>query len=177
MNVAAYQLNHNYPTETRLLPTALGNLLRAAESRPAENYGLDALVTWPCLAPLISPELKATLADLRNQLDLAARMVLTFSLSALLGLLYLYRWGGWLLVPLGGLLLAWLSYRAALSAALAYGDAIQAAYHLHRFGLLTALHLPLPKDRNEELAVNRQLSNFLKDGAGNLVYVHQEKGN
>jgi hypothetical protein len=176
MNAAAYALQHNYPKdEGRLLPTALGNQLRAAEARPYENYGLDALVTWPSLAPLLSPDLKATLADQRNQLDLAARLQLTFILCAVLGGIYLYRWGWWLLVPLGALGLAWLAYRAAVSAALAYGESIQAAYHLHRFDLLEALHLPLPPSREEEMCANQQLSNFLKDGSENLRYEHGSK--
>jgi hypothetical protein len=176
MNVAAYRLNHNYPSaEARLLPTALGNMLRAAETRPYDNYGLDPLVTWPSLLPLLSSDLKAILADQRNQLDLAARLNLTFLLCALLGTVYLHRWGWWLLVPLGALIMAWLSYRAAVSAALAYGESIQAAYHLHRFDLLSALHLPLPANRADEVCANQQLSNFLKEGIQDLSYQHRNK--
>jgi hypothetical protein len=31
----------------RLLPTQIGSILRAAETRPADRYGLDAVVVWP----------------------------------------------------------------------------------------------------------------------------------
>jgi hypothetical protein len=176
MNVAAYHLYHNYPgNEARLLPTALGNVLRSAEARPFENYGLDALVTWPILMPIISSDLKATLADQRNQLDLAARMGFTFMLCTALGIIYLYRWGWWIIIPLGTLGLSYLSYRAAITTAIGFGDSIQAAYHLHRFDMLAALHLPLPADRAAEICSNQQLSNFLKDSREHLIYQHTNK--
>ena len=76
-------------------------------------------------------------------------------------------------MTLGTLGLSWLSYRAAISAGLAYGESIQAAYHLHRFDMLNALHLPLPSDRIEEIRLNRELSNFLKDGKEKLIYMHK----
>jgi hypothetical protein len=55
-----------------------------------------------------------------------------------------------------------LSYRAALSAATAYGQAMEAAFDLHRFDLLNALHLPLPADLISEVQANQQLSRFLR---------------
>jgi hypothetical protein len=67
-------------------------------------------------------------------------------------------------VAVGWLVLAWLAYRAAVAAAVAYGEGIRAAVDLHRFTLLEALHLPLPATPEEERELNRRLSRFLLQG-------------
>jgi hypothetical protein len=86
---AASDLRYLYPRPDRLMPTRLGNALRAAEDRAGERYGLDTVTTWPRLFPLIPDKLAAGVIDLRNQLDLAARLSVTFFLlgSIYLGLL------------------------------------------------------------------------------------------
>ena len=70
----------------------------------------------------------------------------------------------WLLVAAGWLMLAWLAYRAAVAAAIAYGESIRTAVDLHRFTLLQAFHLPLPATPEEERALNARLSRFLLQG-------------
>jgi hypothetical protein len=75
---------------------------------------------------------------------------------------FLVGYGWWLTVAAGTFALAMLSYWAALSAATAYGQAIEAAFDLHRFDLLNALHLPLPADLIGEVQANQQLSQFLR---------------
>src|SRR6266498_1987653 len=42
-----------------VLPTRLGNILRAAERYPISHYGMDAVYFWPRLFPLLPPEFKA----------------------------------------------------------------------------------------------------------------------
>jgi hypothetical protein len=55
---------------------------------------------------------------------------------------------------------ALLSYRAALAAAAAYCQALEAAFDLHRFDLLTALHLPLPANLIGEMTPTRNYPGF-----------------
>jgi hypothetical protein len=66
---ATWKQRQYYPNKDRLLPTALGNILRAGEDITTDRYGLDAVVVWPRLYPLLPKELKSILNDLRNQLD------------------------------------------------------------------------------------------------------------
>jgi len=181
MIAAAVKLRDFYPSDQNLLPTALGNVLRAAEENAGKRYGLDAVVVWPRLYPLISGSLSVVLRDQRNQLDIAARFCCMCLLGTVVTIGMLFHHGLWNLLALALLVLAWGSYRAAIAAALAYGVNVQTAFDLHRFELYKALKLPMPKDRNTERAANRKLSLFLRQGKPvNLQYsfeaMEQENG-
>jgi hypothetical protein len=159
---AAARRLQQYPPAEALLPTKLGNIMRAGEYRAGSRYGLDAFTAWPRLYPLLPGQVTAVVNDQRDQLDLGARFCAVFLLATVISGFFLAGFGWWLAVPAGTLILAWLSYRGALAAATAYGQAVAAAFDLHRFDLLTALHLPLPADLTSELAANQQLSRFLQ---------------
>jgi hypothetical protein len=132
-----------YPKD-RFLPTALGNVLRAAEENVGAPYGIDVITVWPCLYAILSERTAALVDDQRNQLDLATRLCVTFILATVISTGMLYRYPGWLTVPLVTLVLGGLSYQGALASALAYGEGIRAAVDLHRFDLLsTTLLAPL----------------------------------
>jgi hypothetical protein len=159
---AAAQLRH-LPARDRLMPTRLGNVLRAAEDEAGIRYGLDTVTVWSMLYPLVSDRLAAGLQDARDRLDTAARFAGTLVLTALVcaGLLI----GSWWAFPVVAalLLLAVLSYRGAVAAASAYGELINAAVALHRFDLLKALHLPLPATPAEERATYQRLRRLLRN--------------
>jgi hypothetical protein len=158
---AAQRLRRRYPPEpVPLLPSALGNVLRAAEYRAGRPYGLDAVLAWPRLYPLLAPSVRAMVDDLRLQLDLAARFTAMFVLAAVASAALLATHGWWLLVPAGALLLALVSYRGAVAAAGAYGGAVEVAFDLTHLELRKALHLGRPPDRDAERAANRALTDF-----------------
>jgi len=176
----------SYPPRAAILPTRLGNILRSAEYRAGSRYGLEATTAWPRLYPLLGDRLTAMLDDLRDQLDLAVRFCAVFGLATVLSACCLAGYGWWLAVAAGTALGAVLCYRAALSAAAAYGAAIEAAFDLHRFDLLKALHLPMPADLAGERAANERLSLFLaqpteyvialsagRAGVENFTYQHE----
>ena len=62
------------------------------------------------------------------------------------------------------LAVAVVSYRSAEAAALAYGEAVRAAFDLHRFELLTQLHFALPATGVDEVKFNRKLTRFWLQG-------------
>ncbi len=168
---AAWRLRRSYPCKDRLLPTALGNVMRAAEDLPGTRYGLDAIALWPKLYPLLPKELTNILADQRNQLDLAGRLCWVFLLLVPVSTAFLWRYGWWLLIPGLNLFLGWVSYQAAIAAALAYGEGINTAFDLHRFKLLESLNLPFPIDRHSEKKANKDLCSFLRQGDDvNFIY-------
>ncbi len=165
-----------YPPESAILPTMLGNVLRSAEGRAGSRYGLDAIVVWPRLYPLLSDKVTAVLDDLRDQLDLAARFCVVFGIATVISVVFLATDGWWLTAAAVTLAGSLLSYRAALAAAAAYGQALDAAFDLHRFDLMTALHLPLPANLTGEVTANQELSRFLRQPAEYLHTLTQTQG-
>ena len=163
-----------YPPREHLMPTRLGNALRAAEIRAGEPYGLDTVVAWPRLYPLLPDPVRAVVDGHRDALDVNARFCAVFTAAAIIAAALLATHGWWLLVPIGCLVLAWLAYRSALAAAINYGESIRTAVDLHRFTLLEALHLPLPATLDEERALNAKLSRFLLQGVPlDATYEHR----
>ena len=162
------------PREERILPTALGNALRAAEDTAGQRYGLDSVTLWPALYTVLSPAVREAVDDSRNQMDVAARFCAVLVGCALAAAIMLWRYPLWMAGFIAAALLgARLAYRAAVSAAEAYGVTIGLAFDRHRFDLLAALHIPLPPDSATERQVNQQLTaRLLGDAAIRLRYDH-----
>lgn len=147
------------PADPRyLMPTRLGNLLRAAEMAPRDRYGLDGVICWPRLWLLLPENVRNELTRARDGLDAAAELWLW-------GLLFLTL-GGWSPWPVAaGLILSLYAYRQALRAAEVYAALIQSAYDLHRFALYHALHWPRPANPAQEHAAGEALTQYLWRGS------------
>ncbi|MEU1183846.1 hypothetical protein ABZ464_40730 [Streptomyces sp. NPDC005820] len=144
----------------RLMPTRLGNTLRAAESRPLDKYGLDGVVVWPRLW-LVLPE------AVRTELS-AGRKALDDSASCLVWALILPAFGAWSLwaIPIGlsaavAIHQLWLPRRAER-----FADALETAFDLHRTELYRALRWPLPRHPRDEHHQGRLLTRYLWRGSG-----------
>lgn len=186
------RLYRDFPSrKERILPTRLGNVLRAAEDYSMTRYGLDGVFWWPRLEPLL-PErlldrLEAAFTGLVALLNLATLGVL-YALLLLFNLLsYLSLWGllslvnnfWWLwqlLGAVGALLVAYVIYRGAVVQAQAYGDLIRVAYDEHRFRVLDALHIPRPANLVEEYSLWPRLTRWLYQqdlsAARGVTYTH-----
>jgi hypothetical protein len=165
-----------YPSRPLLMPTALGNALRAAEQTAGRRYGLDSVVIWPRLYPLLSAQVRTVVDDRRDQLDVTAGISVVSTVVLFVTTVLLWGDGWWLMVPVLAAALARLSYLAAVSAAVAYGESVNVAFDLHRFDLLHALHLPLPGTPAEERAANKSLSTmFRQEGPPPPAYEHPDE--
>lgn len=148
------------PAVTDLMPTRLGNLIRAAERRPLTRYGLDAVVCWPYLWLLIPDTAKQSLQQARSDLNSSARLCLW-------SLLFL-SWvsiGAWWVFPIAVLSALFAYYVWALAAARTYSDLIEAAFALYRFRLYEELRWPLPSDPAVEREAGRALTAYLQQGS------------
>lgn len=150
---------HNLPANTDLMPTRLGNILRTAERRPLEKYGLDAIICWSRLWLLLPEAAKKDLQDARADLNNAARLWLWSILFLVWAAL-----GAWWAVPLGILSALFAYYNWAIAAAITYGDLIEASFDLYRHLLYESLRWKLPADPNEERRVGQQLTEYLWRG-------------
>lgn len=128
------------------MPTRFGDILRAAEYRPGNSYGLDAVTCWNALWRLLPAEARTDLTAARAGLDAAVRG---------------WLWGALFLVwtpvtpwaAVVGLGVPLLSYRFGIvPRAIAFGELIVTSYDLHRMELYDALHLPRPTTPADERA-------------------------
>jgi hypothetical protein len=141
------------------MPTRLGDILRAAERRPADKYGLDTIACWPALWLLLPAEAKTELVQARSALDNAAR---TWLWSALF---VVWTPWTWLALPIAVVVPAVAYYVGILTAATAFGELTVTAFDLYRFLLYDQLRLPRPASpAAERRQSGRRVTAFLWSG-------------
>lgn len=146
-----------YPRMDRLLPTRLGNHLRAAEDYPWHRYRLATGLVWPRLWLLLPEADRKEIEEARTRLDAAVRL---FVWSLLLG-----AWTPWIIwvLPVSALGMAW-SYWRSIALSDVYADLLRAAFDIHRWKLYEALHWPLPENPLDERKKGMDITIYLKRG-------------
>ena len=149
---------HWLPSDGSYQPTAIGNILRAAECRPQEKYGLETTIVWPRLWLLLPESARAELTASRRSLDGA-------TVTCLWGVLFvLFTPLAWWAAVIGIAVAAavyrfWLPWRAV-----AFADLLDAAFDLYRTLLYQQLRWPFPVSPKAERAIGAQLSVYLWRG-------------
>jgi hypothetical protein len=163
--LASARLRSRYPARHAVRATALGNVLAATADTAGREYGLDPVIVWPHLYPLLGDNAKGIVDDQRDAFDGAVRMSVVSALTAVVAAgLLVWRSEWWTLLALVPATIAVLSYHGATRAAVTYGVGVRAALDLHRFDLRTAFHLPLPADQAAEQVANEELCDLLRQG-------------
>ncbi|USX52483.1 hypothetical protein [Lentzea sp. HUAS12] len=155
-----------------VLPTGLGNALRAGETSGGERYGLNTLSSWPRLYPHFPESFAKGQASVRDALDAAANLCLNFFVTTIIGVVALHDEPRAYWIPAASAVLCGLSYMGAIAAATEYSTFIKTAYDLYRSELLKSARLPLPKDPAEELATFMTLSDFYSKAATDFGSAH-----
>ncbi len=163
--IEAEQLTY-YPPPSHLdkmMPTRIGNILRASELYAYDHYGIDSVIIWTRLRPLLPDEVVAPLADSKtasNFMLLMSVFSVTFTLIWCPVLaLFTSRWELFLLCALGWPL-AWICHHSAVQSELAYSEQLKAVFDLHRYDLLKALNRPIPLDDKAERKEWERLAQF-----------------
>lgn len=163
-------LARRYPPETiDLLPTRLGNVLRAAERRAGKHHGFtEPVEMFPRIYPYMSPPLAEAIADARDDLDVACRMCAVLWLLALVsGVVFIVdgavpaTGGAILAVPVAGGLLAVLAYRGAVRNGEGYGRFLYYVFDLHRRDLIRALGYDPPRNPKAEEELIKAITAWL----------------
>ncbi|MEV0092028.1 hypothetical protein [Streptomyces sp. NPDC050738] len=160
------------PPEHVLLPTALGNALRAGELSAGERYGLTTLSSWPRVHMQTSHRLDASLRSTRDALDAGVNLCWSFLAAALVSVVALADEAKSLWLPAVAFVLSALAYKGAVIAGQAYSGLMHVVYDLHRFDLLEALHLPLPAREDEHETFQQVSGLFAGYRLPDLPYAH-----
>jgi len=144
------------------LPTPIGNILRAAERRPSDKYGLDAVVLWPRLWPVLPGTLRSDLLAARASLDRAA-------IVGVWGVLFcafapLTFWA----IPIGLAIAATAVVAVIPGRAQTFGELMEAAYDQYRTTLYAQLRWPLPANPHQERVEGHRLTSYLWRGSDDM---------
>jgi hypothetical protein len=146
------------PPPAAVLPTRLGNALRAAESYPGDDqrWGLDAVFWWPRLYLILPDSARGQVDDARASLD---QLVVLTILSATFGAVALglscagLNLAVGLSAAAGAFLLSRACYLSAVTSATVLGELVRSCYDLFRGDLLKALGWPMPAGLEGERAL------------------------
>lgn len=168
---AETQVRERFPETDRTLPTALGNALRASEDRAGARYGVESVVIWPRLFRVLPPDVRSALDDEVDQLDVSARLTVTWSIAATVGTLIvlhdpsgLWENPSWAALVGGLWVLSRLSYLAAVESAVAHGLDVEVAIDLYRARVVDAMRLPMPAKMSHERRLFRRLCRLFQAG-------------
>jgi hypothetical protein len=143
----------------RLMPTRLGNVLRASECLPGDKYGLDAVICWPRLWLVLPGDARAELVHARAGLDAAV----SACAWAVLFLVFT-PWSPW--APAVTVAVAPMAYYGwVISRAQQFGDLVEATFDLYRPALYAALRWPLPATPAQERVAGAAVTDYLWRGS------------
>jgi hypothetical protein len=141
------------------MPTRIGNLLRAAETRPYAKYGLDSVAVWPRLWLVLPDTTRQELAAARASLDSAVAASIWGILFCVFACWTLYALPVGLAVAATAVLL-WVPARTEV-----FGDLVEAAFDMHRTSLYQQLRWPLPANPADEQAQGKLVTAYLQLGS------------
>ena len=163
----AFEKLQNYPSSAQLiLPTRLGNTLRAMEMYGKARFGLDSQTLWYELQASTSPALRRDIEDGRASVDFFVSSIAHLaSLAVASGAVAL-----WIHSLVAGtvtavsLLLIYPAYLAAVHNVGEWRNTVRAAVNTGRQDLADSLLLRLPTAMEDEVLLWRAVTNFVAHG-------------
>jgi hypothetical protein len=149
-----------------VMPTRLGNALRAAELYSSDRYGADFNLLWTRLGHLCPDSFLEDMDQFQAALDFLVVAVTGFSLLAVATSVTaaVTGHGAWLFLVclIGGFALAHVAYLSAVEAAKELGEAMRTSFDLYRNELLLRLRWPLPGDAAAEIDTWTDVGEFIR---------------
>jgi hypothetical protein len=166
---AAWRLDLYFPQNPdRLLPTRIGNAIRAFESHSNVRWGLDGVTIWPRIEALLSGEERETHVDSKIDLYVFVNAALGAFIVGVCLLVDKARNSPdltltWLLYAIP-FVVGYVLYRAALPPAINWGGAVRASIDLHRLEVYEKLGLRAPTSFSDERSIAARLNQALLYG-------------
>ncbi|MFD3440796.1 hypothetical protein ACFWU3_25175 [Streptomyces sp. NPDC058685] len=152
-------------TETDLMPTLLGNVLKRGERLAGDRYGLDMMVVFPRIYPYISERLHTALARQFELITSTASLSISFALLSLATTPLVARLDVWSAVPFAAAAVSVLAYRGAIAASHGHGRLLATVFDVHRFDLAAAMHYDPGETAQEQHELNLSITEFLQPGS------------
>jgi hypothetical protein len=156
------RLDEEFPDKSdKVLPTRLGNAIRAHQSYAESRYGLNGAAVWPRIEMLLSTEERSLIADARAEVAFFINCaVCSIPLAVYVAIdtiidrgenLWIVAWlAGVVVIPVA----AFMFFRLlAVTATFRSGAPIRAAIDLHRLDLYDRLGVRRPVDHDDERIV------------------------
>jgi hypothetical protein len=141
-----------------VMPTRVGNVLRAMEEYPDNRYGLDAITLWPHLWLTLPSDARSDVAAARGPMDRSVSAIIWGT-----GLWPLVVLTPWAVLP--AILVPELVYRFwTIPTAMIYADLVRAAFDVYRRKVYEAFQLPVPADPAGEQKFGRELTRYVISG-------------
>jgi hypothetical protein len=152
---AAWHLDRFYPEKAELLlPTRVGNAIRAFERHSNIRWGLDGVAIWPRIELLLSSDERELLVDAKINFYVFINAALG---AALVGVslivdeaVYAPQPSSYWALYAIPFVVAYLLYRAAIGPASDWGDCVRSSYDLHRLEIYEKLGVRAPKSFSDE---------------------------
>jgi hypothetical protein len=168
LNGDRIQAYYRYPHERHLsdvLPTRLGNILLAAERYSLDHYGLDSIIFWPRLFPLLPDQVQRDYEEfvLAYEFPFVLSFLSAISTATIGTALIASQQSPVLFaaVVLGGFAVAYGAYLLGLNEATELGEQQKSAFDLYRGLLLEAW--PSVDDVQDEKAAFVAIRRFVLD--------------
>lgn len=157
-----------YPeNRNQVMPTSLGNIMRACETYPQQRYGIAATLLWPRIWLAVPTDIRAELGAAQTKILRSVQPVFLSVLS-----FAFVKWAWWF--PLISIFSCWMTYRASQAAAATFGDLLCAAFDLYHRSAIELMGWPLPpEDKPLKPETGRALTQFIRRGDRPSVPVQQ----
>lgn len=166
VNKTLSEQSFRYPNEdSTLAPTAIGNMSELHRIYALKRFGMQIDLIWPRMRKLVAADqnLAAIVDEVKTKLDFAVVMTWLSGVFTFAWTLIIIFWAReyllsfvWIITP--AFIATILFYGTAITSFRAFSEALKSAIDLHRFDLLSALHIELPANAKDEHELWTQLS-------------------
>jgi hypothetical protein len=160
---------NRFPRQAELiLPTRLGNALRAGETYGWIQYGINLPGLWVHFISVADSRIVDALQQSRAQVDLHIAFVWLSLATSILALVVAVCVRSWLylMITVVAWILAFLAYRGATAAVTWYAKSMWALVDTSRAALAQALGVRLPGDSAEETKIWKAIGDYATWGPG-----------
>ena len=154
------EIAENYPDRDFILPTSLGNRIRAFEVYSRVVYGLDAIPMWTRILSVIPEKYQKLIDDAKSQFDFWLNSTIFLLLLFAIDIVAAVYFSSlrYFLESIAFLILAVIGYRLLVSSAKSWGQFVMGAFDLFKKDLATQMGYEIPRSIEREREFWRLMS-------------------